>query len=341
MRYTLLNRFQGALLGAAIGEILGTHCGDRFIHQATLDRTNSADRSVWLTVPDWGFQSAPVGMGQSGAGWGSLAIKQLRHLLQPYSPIQLDSPPQLDLLPNSEPSGLAIATLPIALFYHENPDLMQAQIRQALAHWQIGAEPAIGVLLVGYTLSLILREQFSPATLIDDFIRYVDLPQAPLIASLNSLQLDLALPPATESPVLLALAAFLKTPESYRLSLLQAAQAQVQPAVVCAIVGALSGAYNGKAGLPLDWYSALQRRCSPAFASATSASATSASAKVFSGAELPSPLLLLWEVDSATQLLELACQLFTGWSGMYDPMQRVPLWAGSSVLAAPHVIRSR
>ena len=347
MRYTLLNRFQGALLGAAIGEILGANASDRLTPQARLDRANRSDASIWLTVQDWGFQ--PVSsLDQSRVGWGSLAIRQLRHLLQSDSLTQLDL--QLDLLPKLEPSGLAIATLPIALFYHENPDLMQAQLRQAMTQWQIEAEQAIDVLLVGYTLSLILREQFSPATLITDLIRYFDLPQIhPLISPLNRLQLDVALPPATTSPVLLALAAFLKTPESYRLSMLQAAQAQVQPSVVCAIVGALSGAYNGKAGLPLDWYSALQRDRSSVFEPALPAASASpsadfsasASAKLFPGAELTSPLLLLWEVHSDIQLLELAYQLFARWSGIYNPLKGVPLSTGASVLAAPQVIRSR
>ena len=327
MRYTLLNRFQGSLLGAAIGEILGANCSDRNL-------ANRTDSSPWLTVHDWGFQP----LAASSVGWGSLAVKQLRQLLQPDSLADLPLPS--DLLPELEPSlsGLAIATLPIALFYHENPDQMQAQIRQAIAPWQAPAEAAIGILLVGYTLSLILREQFSPATLIPDFIRYFDLPPThPLISALNSLQLDLSLSPETDSPVVLALAAFLKTPDSYRLSLLQAAQAQVQPAVVCAIVGTLSGAYNGKAGLPLDWYSALQRRRPSAFESASS----SASANLLQGAEITSPLLLLWEVHSETQLLELAHRLFASWSGLYDSTQRFLLAAGTSVFAAPRVIRSR
>jgi hypothetical protein len=319
MRYTLLNRFQGSLLGAAIGEILGANCRDRNL---------AKQPSPWLTVQDWGFQP----LAASSVGWGSLAVKQLRHLLQPDLPL-----PNAVSLPELEPSrsGLAIATLPIALFYHENPNQMQAQIRQAIAPWQASAESAIGVLLVAYTLSLILREQFSPATLITDFIHYFDLPPTdPLIASLNSLRSDLPLVPTAHSPVVLALAAFLKTPDSYRLSLLQAAQFQVQPSVVCAIVGILAGAYNGKAGLPLDWYSALQRRRSPALPS------ESASTKLLQGAEITPPLLLLWEVDSETQLLELTHQLFVSWSGMYDLTQYAPFSTGSSVLAAPRVIRS-
>ncbi len=328
MRYTVLNRFQGALLGAAIGEILGANCRDRNL-------ANRTDPSPWLTVQDWGFQP----LAASSVGWGSLAVKQLRHLLQPDLPL-----PNADSLPELEPSlsGLAIATLPIALFYHENPNQMQVQIRQAIVPWQVPAEAAIGVLLVGYTLSLILREQFSPTTLIADFIQYFDLPQThPLISSLNRLRSDLPLVPTAHSPVLLALAAFLRTPDSYRLSLLQAAQSPVHPNVVCAIVGTLSGAYNGKAGLPLDW-SALQRRRAPALTAefASLSEPASASTQLLQGAEITSPLLLLWEVHSETQLLELAHQLFASWSGLYDFTQCFPSSTGSSVLAAPRVIRS-
>jgi ADP-ribosylglycohydrolase len=392
MRYTVLNRFQGSLLGAAIGEILGANSSDRNTNLA-----NGTAFSSWLAVHEWGFQP----LSTFGVGWGSLAMRQLRHLLQPDSlsdsPLKPDLLPDPDLLPESEPSlsGLAIATLPIALFYHENPDPMQVQIRQAMAQWQahwqvqeqapnphqpaaesaIEAEPGIGVLLVSYTLSLILREQFSPATLIADFIRYFDLSQTdPLISQLDRLQSSESLLPVSDSPALLALAAFLKTPDSYRLSLLQAAQAQAQPSVVCAIAGALSGAYNGKAGLPLDWYSALQRRYLSTFESpsaesapaqceshpassspsapdserlsgdsSASASSKSFSFKPISGAESISPLRLLWGVESETQLLEGVNQLFASWSGMYHSkqrFQRLPSWVGSSVLAAPHVIRS-
>jgi hypothetical protein len=355
MRYTLLNRFQGSLLGAAIGEILGANCSDRHLPDEMPEGTGL---SSWLTVHHWGFQPSAA----LNAGWGSLAIRHLRHLLQTGSLTDLPLP-KLDSLPELDPSlsGLAIATLPIALFYHENPDQMQAQIQLALAHWQTHwqqaheqangqlrspvqpvAEAAISVLLVSYTLSLILREQFSPATLITDFIHYFDLPQTDfLISQLDRLlQTEPLLP--TSNPALLALAAFLKTPDNYRLSLLQAAQTQVQPSVACAIVGALSGAYNGKAGLPLDWCLALSAS-SKSFASKSFVSKSFVS-KPLSDARSISLLLLLWEVESEMQLLEYANQLFVSWSGVYKPIQcfkDFPPLAGSSVLAAPRVIRSR
>ncbi|MBD3885097.1 ADP-ribosylglycohydrolase family protein [Phormidium tenue FACHB-886] len=353
MRYTVLSRFQGALLGAALGEILGANCSDRLAAQSI-----DAVSLPWLTVHQWGFQ--PLFSGNR-TGWGRAAVQHLRSLLQ------LDASPQLDLPLDL---GLAVATLPIALFHHENPDRMQAHLRQTIPSLRgDGAdEQTIGILLISYTLSLILREQFSPTQLIPDLIRYFDLPQTyPLLAQqLSNLQPN-SLP---TSPLLAALTAFLRTPDSCRLSLLQAAQtpASMQPAVVCAIAGALCGAYNGRGGLPLDWSLALNRTCSSSLLSGGSAaphsatdpnllsstgtnSATAtdpvsvANANKAVSDRLPSALSLLWDVNCESELLEYAHRLFITWSGVCNSIQ----WAQHSghltdppvIAAAPRVVRPR
>jgi ADP-ribosylglycohydrolase len=122
----------------------------------------------------------------------------------------------------------------------------------------------------------------------------------------------------------IALWSFLNTPDDFRLSVVQAARLRYHPQLTCALVGALSGAYNGLSGLPLDWRCALHRQAAP-----------------------DSALTLLWTVASEENLLQLADQLVAGWAGLYDPAA-VNTRANTSTvnghhlaIAAPNVIRSR
>jgi len=330
MQYSLCHRFRGTLLGSTLGEALGLTCHRMF------DPKSSRFESVvpWLTVQHWGF-TIPT----ATQSWSNLAIEQIaafrydsaegkggktRGMLTP------DSSSTIDCL---TPPGLAIATLPIALFYHEDWYRLQESLEQTASAWQI-AHPITSPLVVAYTISLALRERLHLDTLIPRLITDLELYDRDphLMQQLNQVQTwinhkvgvavakaQMQISPfdATDSAsnstsVAIALYGFLSTPTNFQLSLLRTAQMLQQPRGACAIVAALSGAYNGIAGIPLPWRRALN------------------SADSLSN--------LLHPLTSEAELLQQADLLWATWSGASDPVS----WLQHSLrptIAPPHLIR--
>jgi hypothetical protein len=144
MHYPLIHRFQGALLGAAIGEILGANC-----QQAP---------QPWREVEHWGLHLPKP------SPWGKLAVIQAQWLIQGKGTMPLPQVPEPSPAQRF-PSGrleqnLPIALLPIALFYHEDLALLQAHFAAALCYYS----PQIldRCLEVGEAIALILQEKAPP-----------------------------------------------------------------------------------------------------------------------------------------------------------------------------------
>jgi ADP-ribosylglycohydrolase len=340
MRHSLLSRFQGTLLGAALGEILGANC------------SNAIETHLpWREIEQWSLEHLG-----SAAGWGRIAVEQTRRLgwndrassaarsldQTPDSPTGV-SPQQLCGANSGLTGGIAIATLPIALFHHEDLARLQYHLQQSVSAWQLPPNLAVNALVVSYTVSLALQERLQPSRLIPQLIRDLELEQQDSVltnqltqvqnwvtegaglttATLTNLEAKSGAEPQAAGSYLsgdtaaiaLALYGFLSTPEEPQLSLLRVARMQHQPQVACAIAGALSGAYNSRAGLPLSWRKAVQPSISNA-----------------------SPLSSLWGVPSEAELLQLAEQLFAQWSGIHPVAQeRQHPYSG----AAPLVIRAK
>lgn len=277
-------------------------------------------------------------------------------------------------------AGLAIALLPLMLFCHEDLGKWQFALQEAIARWQISPPsllPTTDALVIGYTVALALREQLEPDNLIPQIVADLQLNEVDplLVQQLNQVQTwvtqgvgvaiarqfsktailgnnraeseikgsdlhpksseaastapafqrassSFPLSPLDSMP--LALYSFLSTPEDFRLSLLRAAQSQHHPQLTCALTGILSGSYNGMAGLPPNWCHRLNYSSSSFLPQATS------------------PLSVLWDVSSNTQIFQLASQLLAVWSGVYTPADWLkPFYTPMAVTAAPHVIRHR
>jgi hypothetical protein len=276
MQHSLRHRFQGALLGAVLGEALGLNCQER------AGAKSFASAPAWIRVQHWGF-SAPAA---SALVWSHLAAQQSNRLMQgkchasqshaPQNPQQQKTcasvlPPSLS--PQTPLAGLSITTLPIALFYHEDWYRLRDLLEQIALTWH-SSPPLASIWTVAYTISLSLRERLHLDTLIPRLITDLELydrdPQ--LMQQLNQMQtwiqqgVEVAMvkaliqsarfdpdDPTDPTPVTVALYGFLSTPTDFRLSLLRTAQILHQPQLSCAIVGALSGAYNSVAGIPLQW----------------------------------------------------------------------------------------
>lgn len=138
----------------------------------------------------------------------------------------------------------------------------------------------------------------------------------------KKLQRESIVNPGNFIPIALAFYCFLNTPEDLRLSVVRAARCGIAGQITCALTGALSGAYNGVAAIPVEW-----RQVS---------SAELKSQQLADGQE-PS----LWRTGSDVKIVELANNLFAVWAGVYKPDAGLDSAALARSVAAPYVIRPR
>lgn len=370
MRYSLSSRFQGVFLGAALGEILGTQ------YQAVrIQQSQGKQPLSWTDISHWGFSnsaSANVTGTAITAGWGCGAVQVAKGLIQggggetswidevldvlgiPFegsnqSLIAKQNLVEPDFVKTTQHSpridaGLAIAALPIALFFHADPHQLEQELQQADKVWQHQPELGAlgdGILAIGYALSLALREQLDPAQLIAEVIEELEsnrdrtttadpsaqskfVEQLQFAQTLNQTSLDRAtaqirsqskLQPSDTLSIAIAFHCFLNTPEDFSLSVIRAAQLHGNPQTT-SLTATLSGAYNGISSIPLSWRSALER----------------------SNPE-HSPLNRLWGFATATELQHLSDQLLAAWSGAYDLVHLLNYPAHTLAIAAPKVIR--
>lgn len=324
MQHSLRHRFRGAILGAVLGEILGINCHQVLATQSTVSwRAIQQGKGLVAAAPE--------------LCWSQIAVQQSEVFIQEkFREKQEAWSLGLPLPPTANPVGLAelaIATLPVTLFYHEDWHQLQQRLEQMASTWQISL-PITGVLAIAYTISLALRERLHLDTLIPRLITDLELHDrdAQLMRQLNQVQSwvqqragvtsaksliqEASLAPVDPVPIAVAFYSFLSTPADFQLSLLRAAQILPQPQGVCALVGALSGAYNGLAGIPLHWRQV--------FSSTAALSSSS-----------PSVALV-----SESQLLQQADLLWAVWSGADQPDD----WLQRSLhptVASPHLIRPR
>ncbi|MCC5638963.1 ADP-ribosylglycohydrolase family protein [Nostoc sp. CHAB 5844] len=239
---------------------------------------------------------------------------------------------------NSVTLETILATLPVALFFHDNLLKLRPQLLYTYQLW--GDDPVVrdGILALGYTIALSLTEKLDPQTLIPQIINFIgetptSLPKKLLQvndlltkhAGLERATAELSTKNKTSSAIAIAFYCFLSTVEDFRLTVLRATQhpTRLLPSqTIGAIAGALSGAYNSTAGIPTQWR------------------------------------VLHSSVDNSTeilvnypQMLELTDALLAVWSGVYNlslhPKQfpqegcvMLDKQTSVSVFAAPRVIRS-
>lgn len=312
MRYSPISRFRGTLLGAFLGESLAT---SDIQSQSYLDLgrmavlgTESLIALGRLDLDDW------------------IARQQQESLhLAVTDDISIK---------------IILATLPVALFFHENPIKLRENLLHVLKIWEDDPIIRDGTLAVGYAIALALTEKLNPRTLIPQTISFLgqtptSIPKKLLTvqnlleqgAGLSRAQAEFAKEEQLSNTIAMAFYCFLSTLEDFRLAVLQATHngnfmqhaTPLNLQATGAITGALSGAYNGIGGIPINWQVLLLHRNSPT-----------------------------WGLTSFSQMLKLVDAFVAVWSGVYDltlnPRElteeecEVDLL---SVYAAPRVIRSR
>lgn len=331
MRYSLLSRFRGAFVGAAIGEIRGAY-GDSWqlgVKQSLLSPsswgrlvvrgTEGLIRQGKLDLADWQQPS------QSTISTESENQKIRQKVDSVILPVSYPAKREGNI------AGI-VTTLPVALFFHEDEAKLRQNLLQVADVWQDDSVLKDGTLAIGYAIALMLKERLDSATLIEEMINYVDV-ETPLVNQLRQVQVLLEegaglektlatlMPkkstPLMNTPVALAFYCFLSTIEDLRLAVVRASRCP-EPQVTSAIVGALSGAYNSIGGIPVGWRLALGKY-----------------------SEGDSPLVRLWGLNSEAELLRLAARLLAAWSGVYDAEKFLIDTSFIPAVAAPKVIKPR
>jgi hypothetical protein len=233
MRYSLVNRFRGALLGAFISE-------------------QQVSGSVLL--------SNTVISG----------CKSLVHLgrLDTDNLIKFKLDPNL----KEYQVQCVLAALPVALFFHENPIKLRQNLLEVVKIWGGDLILRDIVLVFGYAIALSLQERLTPSSLIPQLVAFLgetstEIPQQLLKvqelwlqkASLehvkgefrreNQLSEMIAIP----TVVNYALYYFISSLEDFQLSVLRSSQSKDLFPAVSIVTGVLSGAHNSISGIPVFW----------------------------------------------------------------------------------------
>ena len=341
MRYSLLSRFQGAMLGAAVGEVLSAGCQGRSRAQL---------QQLWLGVGGRGLSLDSPGRGSQAPGLGRLAVAGAESLIE-CGVLNVSNWGGSEDLSGASRTGAGAAAaicLPVALFYHENEEKLLSQLQGAGLGLHCPRAAISGVLAVGCALAMALKEKLDPQTLIPQTIACledagaVNPATAELLVRVESLLergagLEMALEelgrrePAVRaaanggaggsspesSAIALAFYCFLSTPEDMRLSVVRAVRAGFDPILTGTVTGALSGAYNSTAGMPVGWRRLLSQPTGT------------------------SPLRELWGVAGAAEILQLAERLLAAWCGVYQAAEAGIEQCRCGAVAAPQVIRPR
>lgn len=261
--------------------------------------------------------------------WSGTAISQGQKIVQAVQRGVELMLPLPETFVNKSVGEFAIATLPIALFYHDNLTQQRHYLATTVAAWGGDERTADAVIVFGYAIAQAIREQLTPAHLIAQILTYlhVSLPESAarspnliitletlkgLIAdgsglqnTIAALELDAETTPIGVE-IAIALYCFLQTPYSIALALDRAVQLGIHPDVVGALVGALAGAYTSEVGIPAAWRTGLQ--------------ASSLGSKF------------------SKRVPRLSAQLLLAWAGAYNPC--MPQSKDFPVVTVPWVVRS-
>jgi ADP-ribosylglycohydrolase len=312
MRYSLGSRFKGTILGALLGE------------KTAFSRRNQLQGAGTLKI--------------TSLHWSDMTIECASSLISLGRFDQQDwQKAKQQELTNLENSYWAIlATLPVALFFHENPLKLRHNLLLAAQIWENDPVVRDGILAVGYAIAQSLTEKLTSISLISQTISFIgetstDLPQQLLKvnnlledgAGLERVQAEFSKEEKLSHSIGVAFYCFMSTIEDFRLSVLRALQNSHRSPEISAITGALSGAYNSAVGIPISWQVMLVQ-----------ANSTEG------------------QVSSSRRMVELADALVAVWSGVYDlalcpdevseeGSALAPHLVSLQATAAPRVIKSR
>ena len=194
-----------------------------------------------------------------------------------------------------------LATLPVALFFHDNCIKLRQNLLNLLQVWQVEAVWRDITLAFAYAIAQSITEKLHPSTLNLQIISFIGetstiFPQK--LLKLNSLleqraglarvKTELGEVESASSMIAMAFYYCLSTLEDFPLAIRRSHQTSSSSSIPT-LVAALSGAYNSTLGIPVSWQG-----------------------------QLSSPRLPQWQLSEFLQMLKLADVLLAHWSGLYE-----------------------
>jgi hypothetical protein len=233
------------------------------------------------------------------------------------------------------------------MLYHEAEAKLGEKLEKIVEAFQGNLDVKLNNLAVGYAIALGLKQKLDPETAIPKTISYIK-EEGPLVEMLKEVQsllekranLETAIrklskkakamketlsimgeelkekeamvgPTSSLMPLPLAFYCFLSSPENWELAVLRGARTG-SGYQVCALVGAISGAYNSVAGIPVAWRRSLEAR-------------------------LEKTPVMAEAITGEAEIMKLATNLWALWCGVYNPeitdtIEVVPAVAASNVI---------
>jgi hypothetical protein len=240
---TLLKKIQGGLIGTLIGE------------QLTYNTNIFLDNSTSKTH----FSS-----------WSQLQWQLIEELIENqdcyFSAKIKDKLAELDTLENS--AKIALATLGINVYSHENLSFWQKQLNKLIAQSNYQKKENLDLMVWGEVIALILKNKtmsqshFWQQLLVN--IQDIDSPLKEKIkiiyhhqqlnkTSREIIKIIKTHPQPENTPLAMAIYYFSDTIENMEISVNRAKNSSEQTLITTALTAGLSGFYNGWDGIPLKW----------------------------------------------------------------------------------------
>jgi ADP-ribosylglycohydrolase len=239
MKYLLLTRFQGALIGA---NTIYINAQQITPNQLIIDTTPALMNGISSLIRQGKFDSQD---------W---ADNILADIVNPHSAI--------------------VAMLPLMLFFHDDRVKLRESLINISHAWQLDWETCSSAVAIGYIISRSLTESLSPRKIIPQLLEetinlhpllFQELSEIDrLLDHSSSLHQLTQRVNATAHPIIaatvLAIYCLLSTPEDFSLATRRAYQIEDRSQLICALTGILAGAYNSLTGIPINGDIATQER---------------------------------------------------------------------------------
>lgn len=247
MHHSLFDRFQGALFGSLLGEVV-------------------FKRQTPTNLPSW-YEISNT-LTNILLQRGSLLEVFPQNFPNSYIPTPLQN---LDFSGGSDTA--ALSSIPIVLFFHDSLELLQQNLVAFSKLWQNSATVQNDLLVWGYVIASILKEQLNFSNAITQLSQLPDLADNSLLSLWESLnnpltgntKLKQALRQLGKSnsqdrlSLAVAFSSFLAIPTDFRLCVKLVDRLDYNPTLTVPLVGTLAGAFGGYLNIPIAWRIALQK----------------------------------------------------------------------------------
>jgi hypothetical protein len=230
MRYSLLSRFRGGILGSCLGDHL-------FRKQPGL--IGEVQTSPWQEVAIAGYDSLRECKTLNWEDWQGRIIRFDPLARPPFEPEQLTA-------------GFAIAMLPLILFFHDNVALLKQHLTQLSETWLSNQVNRDELFFWVDLITLVIKDKPLP-----DQIFTGDCPGklGQEVAKIRKYSQKFTpidqVTAKIRHPFAQVLYCFSSSPDQFSISLLRSRQ--IGHPNVMLLAGALSGLYNTESGISLDW----------------------------------------------------------------------------------------